>query len=435
MRNKREPLPSPPRDPELDSTERVSSAHREAPSGTRDARALGSIDLPVAWLERLLGLASSLPMAEGEAAVARAVVDALHALLPSHAFGVCLVSASGSRSHAHAAQVIRAPSPDATEGRVAGVDPTRLFPARAFERAVTVGAASEASADGTTLHLAWDDPEADPGGAVAILVQRAAAILARGLASAELHARATRDASELRALNTHMVQAEKLASLGQIAAGVIHELNNPLTSIVAYTDFLIRRVNARGDAGDPDELDRLRRIAESAGRMLRFTRDLVSYARPSSETPVPVSVHVVIEQALAFCEHILNEAGAVVDRRFATSIPAVRGKPEQLAQVFVNLITNASHALPPGGGAIVFRTERDGGSVRITLEDNGDGILAEHLPHVFTPFFTTKGTGLGTGLGLTIVKSIVDAHDGTIVVESEPGRGTVFVLTLPAANR
>ena len=95
MRSKPEPLPRPHRDPELESAERVSSpAQREAPSGTRDARALGPVELPAAWLERLLGLASSLPMSEGEPAVARAVVDALHALLPSHAFGVCLVSSS-----------------------------------------------------------------------------------------------------------------------------------------------------------------------------------------------------------------------------------------------------------------------------------------------------------------------------------------------------
>ncbi|NVL68031.1 two-component sensor histidine kinase, partial [Escherichia coli] len=102
---------------------------------------------------------------------------------------------------------------------------------------------------------------------------------------------------DLRALNSHMVQAEKLASLGQIAAGVVHELNNPLTSIVAYTDWLIRKQGMSPNGGDPDSLERLRRIGESASRILRFTRDLVAYARPSSEVPVPVSLPTVIEQA------------------------------------------------------------------------------------------------------------------------------------------
>jgi len=233
------------------------------------------------------------------------------------------------------------------------------------------------------------------------------------------------------------VQAEKLASLGQIAAGVVHELNNPLTSIVAYTDFLIRKVEARSDASDHDEIDRLRRIAESAGRMLRFTRDLVSYARPSSEVPVQVSVHVVIDQALAFCEHVLHEAGVEVDRRFAPHVPLVRGKPEQLAQVFVNLVTNACHAMPETGAKLVVTTESDGDTVVMSVADNGHGILPQHMTHVFAPFFTTKGSGLGTGLGLTIVKSIVDAHNGSIRVHSVPGAGggTTFTVTLPAASR
>ncbi len=451
MRSKRERLSRPPPgNPELASSERVTIASLpssamapEAPSGSRDARASDLTELPLRWVDRLLSLASELPALEGELAVAQAVVEAVQSLLPHHPVAARIVLA-GQGSDGRAARVVGASYPlheraepslqPSGEGTSFGNG--RLFPAYAHERVVVVDGSG-----GSSLHLASDGVslEADLR-AGAGLLERAARVLSRGLAEARLHARAARDAAELGALHSQIVQVEKLASLGQIAAGVVHELNNPLTSIVAYTDFLIRRVTARSGEGreregDPDELDRLRRIAESAGRMLRFTRDLVSYARPSSELPVQVSVHVVIEQALAFCEHILSDAGAVVDRRFAASLPAVRGKPEQLAQVFVNLITNACHALPASGGRLTVATESLGDRARITLADNGHGILPEHLPHVFTPFFTTKGNGLGTGLGLTIVKSIVDAHDGQIAAESSATSGTSFVITLPSVVR
>jgi len=229
------------------------------------------------------------------------------------------------------------------------------------------------------------------------------------------------------------VQAEKLASLGQLAAGVVHELNNPLTSIVAYTDWLIRKA---GPTGDPDSLERLRRIGESASRILRFTRDLVAYARPSSEVPVPVSLHNVMEQALAFCEHVLAEHGAHVERRFAETAPPVRGMPEQLAQVFVNLFTNACHAMPQVDGQLSVSSAmtRDGRKIEVTVEDNGHGISPEHLPSIFTPFFTTKGDGRGTGLGLSIVKNILDNHGAEIRAERSTLGGARFVLVFPTGG-
>jgi two-component system, NtrC family, sensor kinase len=227
-----------------------------------------------------------------------------------------------------------------------------------------------------------------------------------------------------------MVQAEKLASLGQLAAGVVHELNNPLTSIVAYTDWLIRKAGPNGDA---DSLERLRRIGESASRILRFTRDLVAYARPSSEVPVPVSIHNVIDQALAFCEHVLAEHSARVERSFADSVPPVRGMPEQLAQVFVNLFTNACHAMPDDGGVLSVGSvlSEDGAKVCILVEDNGHGVASEHLTAIFTPFFTTKGDGKGTGLGLSIVKNILDNHGAEIRAERSSLGGARFVLVFP----
>ena len=380
-------------------------------------------ELPARTIERLLALWTELPIAAGDRAVTRAVVDAVASLLPDWLVGACLVPVNGA-----AQEVIRAS--EATEERAAGSDPTRLFPGASYERVVAI------EPGGSTLHLASEDPaceeERSPSSA---LLDRAAAVARRGLELSRMQTHAMESLAEARSLNAHIAQAEKLASLGQIAAGVVHELNNPLTSIVAYTDYLIRKAAVRPSGPDADEIDRLRRISESAGRMLRFTRDLVSYARPSSETPVQVSLHLVIDQAVAFCEHVLAGAGVTVERHFAPNLPPVRGKPEQLAQIFVNLVTNACHAMAAGGGTLKVTTREEPGVVCVELADTGHGIQAEHVPHVFTPFFTTKTSGAGTGLGLAIVKSILDGHGGTIRASSEPGKGATFLVTLPVWTR
>lgn len=386
------------------------------------------LDVDAAYIDRLLVAACDLPIARGEAAVVEYLVRALGEIFPEFGVGACFVPApSSTRSGAAlpAEQQIFKYVPEGEEPRGVGVDPTRLFPGFAYERVLDV------DDDGTTLHLASDDAQLDQDeGATLHVARRAALAMRRGLTLARSHAKATEDARDLRALNSHMVQAEKLASLGQLAAGVVHELNNPLTSIVAYTDWLIRK---QGPNGDADSLERLRRIGESASRILRFTRDLVAYARPSSEVPVPVSLHNVIDQALAFCEHVLAEHSARVERSFADSMPPVRGMPEQLAQVFVNLFTNACHAMPEGGGILSVGSvlSEDGSRVSVLVEDNGHGIANEHLTAIFTPFFTTKGEGRGTGLGLSIVKNILDNHAAEIRAERSPLGGARFVLIFP----
>ncbi len=391
---------------------------------SREARVKQSrLEVEAAWLDRLLVAACSAPIAQGETAVVAYLVRALGEILPECGVGACLVPAPSSSTQVASPtdQQLFKYMPEGEEGRGQGMDPTRLFPGYAFERVLTV------EPHGTSLHLASDDPQIEEDGPMLHVARRAALAMERGLALARSHAKATSDARDLHALNSHMVQAEKLASLGQIAAGVVHELNNPLTSIVAYTDWLLRKA---GPAGDPDSIERLRRIGESASRILRFTRDLVAYARPSSEVPQPVSLHTVIEQAIAFCEHVLAEHGATVERHFAPAIPPVHGMPEQLAQVFVNLFTNACHAMPASGGKLVVRTElsADKKSVSVSVEDNGHGISAEHATQIFAPFFTTKADGRGTGLGLSIVKNIIDGHSADIRAERGGGGGARFVI-------
>jgi signal transduction histidine kinase len=319
--------------------------------------------------------------------------------------------------------------PEGEEHKGAGCDPKRLFPGFAFERVIVV------EAQGSTFHFASDDVRVmENDSPMMRVVHRGVDVLSRGLVLARIQAKATAEARELCALSSHMVQADKLASLGQIAAGVIHELNNPLTSIVAYTDWLLRKM---GPNGDPDSIERLRRIAESSNRILRFSRDLVAYARPPSEVPVAVSLERVIEQALAFCEHVIREHGVLVDAHFSDATAPVQGVPEQLVQVFVNLFTNACHAMPERGGVLTVSTEllAPGTHVRIVVEDNGHGILPEHMPVVFAPFFTTKVDGRGTGLGLSIVKNIVDNHGAEIRIEQGPSGGARFVLVFPIVAR
>jgi signal transduction histidine kinase len=395
-----------------------------------------AVDVEAAWLDRLVVAACEMPVAEGETAIVQFMVRSLGEIFPECGVGACLVppapevpssSPNMRPTPVPVEQQLFKYVPEGEERRGVGMDPTRLFPGFAFERVLNVDEAS-------TLAHASDDPQLEGDDSpIMHVVRRAALAMGRGLGLARGHAKATSDARDLRALNSHMVQAEKLASLGQIAAGVVHELNNPLTSIVAYTDWLTRKQAQTPGGGDPDSLERLRRIGESASRILRFTRDLVTYARPSSEVPVPVSLHTVIEQALAFCEHVLAQHGAQVERRFTEVVPPVRGMHEQLVQVFVNLFTNACHAMPGDGGELLVRTELTTDSLRLLVyvEDNGHGIAGDQLTQIFAPFFTTKVDGRGTGLGLSIVKNIMDNHGAEIRAERSDNGGARFILAFP----
>ncbi|MBX7191968.1 MAG: PAS domain S-box protein, partial [Sandaracinaceae bacterium] len=233
------------------------------------------------------------------------------------------------------------------------------------------------------------------------------------------------DLSDVQRLEQQIIHAEKLATLGQLAAGVLHELNNPLTSITVYSEYLLGKGKRAG--AEPGDLEKLGRIVESAARMTKFTRDLVTYARPSSETATKVSMIEVLEQSLGFCEHVLDEAGVLVERNYAQDFGPVEAVRGQLHQIFVNLITNASQAMAsdPRRGSLdaprpklSVAIEARGELVVVRIADNGPGIPTEHLARIFDPFFTTKGEGKGTGLGLSIVRNLVEQHGGTVTVES-----------------
>jgi two-component system NtrC family sensor kinase len=369
------------------------------------------------WRDLLLALALDLPVEAGPAEVVERFLDGVAALLPHLALGACVITDPDERPVIS----VRLP-PGASDAMQR--DPTRLFPILREERVISLE-------DGSTFHVGGNTvlPPLDLQ-----ITERAATVLARSLARARGFRRVHGSARNLERLQAHMIQAEKLASLGQIVAGVVHELNNPLTSIIAYAEYLTRKAQGRLPLADAqDDLERLRRIQEAAGRILRFSRDLVAYARPSNEVPGPVSLPEVIDKALVFCEH--EFAGVQVERDMPERLPAIRGVTGSLTQVFVNLFTNAAHAMEGGGGRIVLRAVVDGEAQAVVLdvEDSGRGIDHEHLPLVFEPFFTTKSEGRGTGLGLSIVRGILDALGGTIAVSSVPGQGTTFTLTLPIA--
>lgn len=239
-----------------------------------------------------------------------------------------------------------------------------------------------------------------------------------------------RDLTELRELEEQMIHAEKLATLGQLAAGVVHELNNPLTSISVYGEYLLRK--GERSAYEPADLEKLGRIVESADRILKFTRDLGTYARPTTEEPAFVRIRDIVEQSLLFCEHVVIEAEASVVRRYECNDANVYAVKGQLHQVFINLITNACHALPNDGGELILGTIIAADDhVCVTVADNGSGIPPEQRDKVFEPFFSTKGEGKGTGLGLSIARNIVRQHGGTIEVRAADEGGTAFIVVLP----
>lgn len=239
--------------------------------------------------------------------------------------------------------------------------------------------------------------------------------------------------AEQRELQQALLQTEKMASLGQMAAGVAHELNNPLTAIDAYAQYLVFKLRS-GESVGPENLQRVERILENSDRIRLLVKNLLSYARPAPETSTPVSVNNVIDEALVFCEHDLRKHGVELVKQYAEPPPRMVGNRTQLQQVFVNLVTNAVHAVEPNAGRIEITTAQAGAAVEICVRDNGAGIARDQLERIFEPFYTTKPAGKGTGLGLSIVMTIVENHAGSIRVESEAGRGTTMHMRLPAGQ-
>ena len=227
-----------------------------------------------------------------------------------------------------------------------------------------------------------------------------------------------------------LIQSAKLAAIGELAASVAHELNNPLTVILGTTCLL------RRDASQGGPLDmQLSLVEEQAMRAGKITRSLLDFARKREPRHEPVNVNVLVPRALELVESKLRRRPVEVQTRLTPNLPAMLGDADQLTQVLINLVGNAVDAMPEGGRLVVatdLRAETD--SVVLSVSDTGMGISEEQLPHIFEAFYTTKAEGKGTGLGLSVTAGIVKAHSGTIEVDSEPGRGTTIRVCLPLSS-
>jgi PAS domain S-box-containing protein len=232
------------------------------------------------------------------------------------------------------------------------------------------------------------------------------------------------DLTLVRSLQAAAEHAERLAGIGRLVAGVVHELNNPLTAITMYSDVLVEKLqNARHD---PADLEKLRAIRESGHRIQRLARDLVAYARPAGARVEPVDLAGILEEAVRLANPALREKTAALERCFE-EVPVVEGSRPALVQVFVNLVTNAAQALGDGG-RIALRLAAADGAVRVVVEDDGGGMDEAVAARAFEPFFTT---GSGIGLGLPIVQGIVERHGGKVSLRTAPGAGTEVTVTLP----
>ncbi|WP_428265400.1 two-component system sensor histidine kinase NtrB [Haliangium sp.] len=247
------------------------------------------------------------------------------------------------------------------------------------------------------------------------------------------------DQTKLGELQRQVVQAEKLATLGQLAAGVVHELNNPLTSITVYAEFLRAKLEAHARRGvafhvEDGDVEKLRRIGVGAQRISGFARELVQYAKPADKAPESVSVPAAVAQALSFCEHMFETDGVALVRELAAGLPPVWAVPGQIEQVVINLVVNAAHAVD-GAGKVTVRAYREAdGCVALSVNDTGPGVPEEMRERIFEPFFSTKTDGRGTGLGLSIVRNIVEQHGGHIEVSRAKGGGASFTVHLPACR-
>ena len=239
-----------------------------------------------------------------------------------------------------------------------------------------------------------------------------------------------RDVTDLKRLEEQLIQAEKLAAMGQMLAGVAHELNNPLTAIIGVTELLRER-----EGTDDSTRRQLELTHRQARRAARIVQNLLEFSRPASPQKRPLDLNNLLERTLQLQEHSLRRNNIKVDFHPQTDLPGVIGDANQLIQVFLNLVTNAEQAIREirDTGRIQIRTGRVGSQLTITVQDDGVGIRPEALPRIFDPFYTTKRPGGGTGLGLSICMSIIREHGGNIEAEVLPAGGSAFTIYLPAA--
>jgi two-component system NtrC family sensor kinase len=232
---------------------------------------------------------------------------------------------------------------------------------------------------------------------------------------------------ELREIQSHLVQQEKLASLGKLAAGVAHEINNPLGGILIYS-YLVLEDTPK----DSPHYENLKKIVKETTRCKDIVKGLLEFARPKEPETILTDIHDLLEKSLSLMERQALFQNIRIERAYAPNVPRIIVDAAQLQQVFMNIILNAAEAMN-GNGTLTLKTivDEKAGTLAIGFTDTGHGIKEADMKHLFEPFFSTKDVGKGTGLGLAISYGIVQKHKGSIEVSSQPGKGATFTVKLP----
>ena len=241
---------------------------------------------------------------------------------------------------------------------------------------------------------------------------------------------------QLRAAHRKLLQADRLASLGQLAASVAHEINNPISGVLNLSSLLERLMSSGGfPPGREAEFRKyLSQISAETTRVGRIVTDLLAFSRRSKPQRVPADLNKLVRSTLRLVGHKLKLMNAETVQELEETLPLVECDPSQIQQVILNLILNGAQAMQPkGGGKLTIRTRLlpDGDNVELCVSDTGEGIAPENLTRIFDPFFTTKAEGKGVGLGLAVLYGIVKAHDGEVEVASQRNEGASFSVTLP----
>lgn len=246
----------------------------------------------------------------------------------------------------------------------------------------------------------------------------------------ELYVETKKMYEELKNTEERLTQSEKLSTLGRMAAGIVHELNNPLTAILGYTQLVLSEMKR-----DIPQYDDLKRVEQEAKRILKITQNLLTYSRPASTNFEPVEITAVIDRSLGLVQHEIKHKNLEIVKNYDNNLPLIKADENEFTQVFVNLFTNALHSFKekekPYKIAIGVKYNQITQTIEIEISDTGEGILPENLKHIFEPFFTTKEKNKGTGLGLFVVYGIIQRYKSKIEVKSDINRGTTFLITLP----
>jgi len=250
--------------------------------------------------------------------------------------------------------------------------------------------------------------------------------------SQTLETRVDEKTAELKQIHEQILQIEKMASLGKLSATVAHELNNPLEGILNYCKLISKRLKKlEPTQAVQSTLEDLDLVISEVQRCGNIVKNLLLFSKRQVGEFGLVTVAAIVDKAVRLMQHHFKISNVRFQSEIAVSDATIMCDENQIQQALIALFVNAVEAMPQGGDLRVAVAPDSSGGVRMSVADTGTGISREDIPHLFEPFFTTKKEGKGVGLGLSVVYGILERHEGTVSVESEPGKGTVFTLIFP----